>query len=275
MLRVSVSLGVAIVSIAVIAYFAMRPVFIPVAEFSREIFLLQTQTLTGVKGQTMLNPGNGLARIDLRLTTDVAAEGWIRVKFELKPEPDTSVIYASGIVVFRESREDWHVSLRFQPDLVPDGEQFYLRAEAILSSPRERLFFRYVQTDEYPFGTHHDLDEEIPGQDLYFKQFRVTATPRPISWAEAIWDRLATSAQAAQSEATEVLAIAVGTLMVSGVAVLATGVYLAVRQLTSPVKTVDVVAIALAVVAVSLVAFLPGELPLVSLDIGLQSLPPN
>ncbi len=270
MLRVSVSLMMVVTSMVVIAYFALRPVFIPVAEFSREILLLQTQTLTGVKGQTMLNPGDGLARIDLRLTTDVAPQGWIRVKFELKPDPDASDTYASGIVVFRDSRDDWQASLRFQPDVVPAGKPFYLRTEAILSSSSDRLFFRYVRTDEYPFGNHYDLDEEIHGQDLYFKQFRVTSAPRPFAWVEAIWDRLATAAQAAQSEARAVLAIALAILMVSGMAVLAGGAFLAARKLRLPVRATDVVAITLALVAVSLVVLLPGELPMASLEIGLR-----
>ncbi len=260
----------AAVSMAVIAYFGLRPVYLPVVEFSREIIPLQTQTLTGVKGQTMLNPVDGLARIDLTLTTDVATGGWIRVKFELKPEPGASVTYASGIVVFGESREDWKVSLLFHPDVVPAGKRFYLRAEAILSSPRDRLFFRYIQSDEYPFGNHYDLDTEIPGQDLFFKQFRVTSTPRPIAWVEAIWARLATAAQAAQSGSTTALAIALALLMISVIVVMASGVYLAARQQALPVGAANALVIALAVIAVSLIAFLPGELPLASLDIGLQ-----
>lgn len=253
-----------------IAYFALRTVFVPVAGFSRELLLLQTQSLTGVKGQTMFNPGEGLARIDLRLTTNVAAEGWIRVKFELKPEPDTSDSYVSGIVVFRESREDWRVSLRFQPDVVPAGTRFYLRTEAILSSPLDRLSFWYVQTDEYPFGNHYDLDEEIPGQDLYFTQFRVTTTPRPLAWVEGIWVRLATAAQAAQSGATAALATALVLLLAPAAVVLVGGAHLAAGRISSPVNAVDVVAIALAITAVSLLAFLPGELPLTSLEVGLQ-----
>lgn len=268
--RAGVSLLVAVLSMIVIAYFALRPVFIPVVEFSREILFLQTQTLTGIKGQTMLNPGEGLARIDLKLTTDVAPEGWIRVKFELKPEPGASDTYASGIVVFRESREDWRVSLRFQPGVVPAGERFYLRTEAILSSPRDRLFFRYVQTDEYPFGNHYDLDEEIPGQDLYFKQFRITTTPRPFAWAEAIWARLADASRVAQSGATAVLAIPLVLLILSAVVVLVGSVFVAARELTLPVRAIDVLAIALTLVAVSLVLFLPGELPRASLEVGLQ-----
>ena len=146
-------LGLATLSLLVIVYFALRTVFVPVAQFSSELLLLQTQSLTGVKGQTMLSPPRGLARIDFRLSTEVEPGGWVRVKFELKPDPASPDAYGSGIVVFRESREDWRVSLRFPPDLVPPGERFYVRAEAILSSPRDRLYYWYARTDEYPTVT--------------------------------------------------------------------------------------------------------------------------
>lgn len=269
-LPTGIRLGLVTISLLLITYFALRTVFVPEVQFSRELLLLRTQSLTGVKGQTMRSPDEGLARIDLRLATEITPEGWIRVKFELKPGPGSPDTYGSGIVVFRESRPDWRVSLRFQPDVLPPGQQFYLRAEAILSSPQDRLHYWYVRTDEYPYGSHHDLDGEIPGQDLYFEQFRVTRTPRPIAWIEAIWERLAAAAETAQTGALPALAIALGLLSLSVLVVIAGGAYLAAAQLRTPARARDALIIALVVVAAGLALFMPGELPFANLDVPIQ-----
>lgn len=259
-----------VVSSIVIIYFAFQPVFLPVAQFSREILPLETQTLTGVKGQTMLNPGEGLARIDIWLTTNVSDNGWIRVKFELRPDPNADSSYGSGIVVFRDSKKDWQISLRFQPDMVPAGKPFYLRTEAILSSSLDRLDYRYVQEDKYPFGNHHDLDKEILGQDLYFSQFRVTETPRPLAWVEAVWVRLEAAARFAQFNMTGALVISLSLLLVSAALVLVGSTYIAAEQISLPVNAISIITLILAITAVSLVIFLPGELPRANLVVGLQ-----
>ncbi len=263
-------LGLATLSLLVIVYFALRTVFVPVAQFSSELLLLQTQSLTGVKGQTMLSPPRGLARIDFRLSTEVEPGGWVRVKFELKPDPASPDAYGSGIVVFRESREDWRVSLRFPPDLVPPGERFYVRAEAILSSPRDRLYYWYARTDEYPHGNHHDLDEEIPGQDLFSTQHRVTNSPRPLGWIEAIWARLAASARKAGAGSGPALTIALAALSVSALFVVAGSAYLAAARIKTPARAPDIAVAMLVIIAVGLALFMPGELPLANLDVPIQ-----
>jgi len=260
----------ATLSLLVIAYFALRTVFVPVVQFSPELLLLQTQSLTGVKGQTMLSPSRGLARIDFQLATEVEPGGWVRVKFELKLDPASPDAYGSGIVVFRESREDWKVSLRFPPDLVPPGEKFYVRAEAILSGPQDRLYYWYARTDEYPHGNHHDLDEEISGQDLFFTQYRVTDSPRPIAWLEAVWARLAASARAASTGSELALAIALGVLSLSAVGVVAGSAYLAAGRIKTPARGADTAVALLVIVAVGLALFMPGELPLTNLDVPIQ-----
>jgi hypothetical protein len=263
-------LGLAALSLLVIGYFALRTVFVPVVQFSPELLLLQTQSLTGVKGQTMLSPPRGLARIDFQLATEVEPGGWVRVKFELKPDPASPDAYGSGIIVFRENRENWRVSLRFPPDLVPPGEKFYVRAEAILSGPGDRLYYWYARTDEYPHGNHHDLDEEIPGQDLFFAQYRVTNSPRPLGWIESIWARLAASASAAGTGSELALAIALAALSVSAVVVVAGSAYLVAARPRTPVRATDIAVALLVIIALGLALFMPGELPLANLDVPIQ-----
>jgi hypothetical protein len=263
-------LGLVALSLLVIGYFALRTVFVPVVQFSRELLLLQTQSLTGVKGQTMLSPPRGLARIDFRLATEVEPGGWVRVKFELKPDPASPDAYGSGIIVFRDSRENWQVSLRFPPDLVPPGEEFYVRAEAILSGPGDRLYYWYARTDEYPHGNHHDLDEEIPGQDLFFTQYRVTNSPRPLGWIESIWARLAASASAAGNGSELALAIALAALSVSAVVVVAGSAYLVAARTKTSARATDITVALLVIIALGLALFMPGELPLANLDVPIQ-----
>ena len=164
-----------------------QPVHIPILELSREYSPLHTRALSGVKGQTLIAPSGDLSRIDVWVTTNIRADDYTRVKFDLIRDKRIQESLASGLVIFDRSGEDWQARLVFSPDLVSEGDKLYLRLESVLSSPEAQLYFAYFPRNLYGSGDLLDLDRmEVPGQDLRFKLYRNPSFPKPFAWVEAI-----------------------------------------------------------------------------------------
>ena len=169
-----------------LAILVTLPVHIPIVEYSREYIPSYTHALSGVKGQTLTVPSDGLSRIDVWIRTHVEPGGYVRVKFELKSTPELEHGIASGIVVFDRSGSDWQARLTVDPEMISKNDPLYLRLESILSSPASSLHYSYFAQDLYPHGELLELDQlTVPDQDLRFKLYRDPSLPKPFAWAEA------------------------------------------------------------------------------------------
>ena len=215
-----------------LAVLVVQPVHVPIAEFSREYSAQYTRALSGVKGQTLVSPSDNLSRIGVWVRTRVDPGEYVRVKFELRRgmHPETS--HALGIAVFDRSGSEWQARLVFDPGLVSEGDELYLRLESILSTPKQELHYAYFDADLYPRGALHELDRvEVQGQDLRFKLYRDPRLPKPLAWAEAVVaPALAASAIADGPPGWVIIALVVAVAAL-GVACLAACGLVAVRLL--------------------------------------------
>ena len=158
-----------------------------------------TQSLSGVKGQTIEVPSDRLSRIDIWMRTRVDPGETMQVTFQLKPGIDRISTLASGVVEFNRTSHAWHARLTFDPRLVSRGDTIYLRMESILGSATTSLDYAYVRGNLYAPGELLDLDHvEVPGQDLRFKLYREPRLPKPLAWLEAAIAPAIAAAQRAQ-----------------------------------------------------------------------------
>lgn len=173
-------------SIAWLTIMAAQPVHIPVENFPEGHKPLYTQVLSGVKGQTLAAPLDGLSRIDIWARTQIKAGDHADVRFDLKRGVDSQSDILTGNVVFNRSGREWQARLVFDPDHISKDNMLYLRLESVLTSPASSLHYAYHGGDLYERGELLELDQlETPDQDLRFKLYRAPLFPKPIAWLEA------------------------------------------------------------------------------------------
>jgi len=258
-------------SLAVVAWMASRPIYVPVMGFSMDVQPFYTQSLTGVKGQTFRVADERLSRIDLEVRTEVRAGSWIRVKFELARGVDPRTTLASTIVVFDRSRRAWQMNLALDPTLTRKGEELYLRLEAIVPDHGSRVFYRYSPVYDYKLGRMYELDGPgVQGQDLYFEQYKSPRHPKPLAWAESALSRLY---HAAAVSGIAPLWLVVPPFILAALAAtvaFAVAVRAAARQLPWRTGALDLITVGAVIVALGLLLAFGGELPFGKVRVALR-----
>ena len=217
--------------------------------------------MSGVKGQTFVAPTNSVSRVDVWLHTKVEPGEFVRVKFELLPEPGSETSLASTIAVFDQSG-DWQVRLLFHPNLTRESDKLYLRLESILSAPTSHLYLDYFRENLYPHGALLDLDTlVVKGQDLRFMVYRSPTLQRPLAWAEVVMYNAVHAASEAKGPSGVVVVMLISVAAVLGLSIAIVAILFAVRAICHQINPGTTITLTLIVVAIGLAIMTGTEAP--------------
>lgn len=258
-------------SVVWLTVIAAQPVHIPVYSFPEVYNPLYTQVLSGVKGQTITAPIDGLSRIDIWAMTHINAGDHVNLRIDLKRDIHSGSDTLFGTIVFNESNPSWQVRLSFDPAYVSRDEMVYLRLGSVLSSPDSSLHYAYFGGDLYAHGELLELDRpEMPDQDLRFKLYRDPRFPRPIAWLEAAIVPAVLAAEEAQGPpawTVATLMVVIGGLGCLFVLLIS---ILAARILTDRHRTEATIALLLVLTAVAVAVIAGAEAPIGKLWVPLR-----
>lgn len=246
-----------------LALLAAQPVHIPLFEFPQELIPSHTQSLSGVKGQTIVAPYDGISRIDVWTRTEIPSGENIHVTFDLKPSMQLDESIATGIVVFDRSSSAWQVRLLLDTATISKGDFLYLRLESVLSSGHSDIYYEYFGRNSYKSGELLELDRvEVRDQDLRFKLYRSPSLPKPLAWVEAAIAPAALAAAKSNGPPGWFVGTLVILLGAGGAAVVVVVSVLAARMLTVGYRREVSVALALVLLALMAAIMAGSEAPL-------------
>jgi hypothetical protein len=195
---------------------------------------------------------------------------FVRVKFELLPEPGSETSLASHIAVFDQSGS-WQVRLLFHPDLARENDKLYLRLESILSAPTSHLYLDYFRENLYPHGDLLELDTlSVEGQDLRFMIYRSPTLPRPLAWAEIVMYNAVHAASEAKGPSGVVVVMLISVAVLLGLSIAIATMLIAVRAIRGQIDLRTTLALTFFVVAICLAITAGAEAPFGKLVLALN-----